>query len=733
DETSIAYAYDAAPDCERCTNAEGQLARVSYPTSPDGAERGEDVVGYDARGQAIYSRRSMDGHVFELEKELDNAGRIVGRSYPTGHFVEFELDGAGRLLGVPGHIERVNYEDRGPVRRVTLANGVVSDYRYDALSRLTALQTTGRRENVQDYAVARDRVGNVVAVVDETDAGDAPSLDAEHDYDDWYRLLESRLDIDLPAEETLEFRYDDLDNVVSKTSNLDDSPDHVGDYVYGEDGAGPHAVTTAGELGLGYDSAGNLKSRGDDEYAWDFLGRLTEVRRGDGSLGAFVYGPARDRIKKDEDGHFTYYVAPDFEVRDGSGIVYVSLGDQKVVKIEAPEYATTMFADLAPGDATGDVYTPDPDGAIDAGDAWVAQAVLSGTFAADDLPAVTDALVDELLAATTRRLLGVQTETITYLHHDQLGSTVATTDADGNVIERSLQYPFGLPRFESGGLPEDYGHSGKERDASGLTSFGARYQDPWLARWVSVDPLFASLDAKAAGSPEATVAYAFAQNAPISLKDPLGLDAYLIAGGPSIGDPDHDKSGWNFVSAAALRVKNLKDTGYKEPVHVIVYAPNYEKRAKAEGKPEAYYLDRVKNYSAAKYGYDVTFIRSHDELTTMLKGTKPGQIDRLEYFGHSAGRDMLLEYGGTTVGSSGDNWGIADAKKIDANRFEKGAEFISWGCFQGEPGGLVQELTKHFGIRGVGAEGKTDFQPIGQGIWKPSGTYKTYESGKLQP
>lgn len=57
------------------------------------------------------------------------------------------------------------------------------------------------------------------------------------------------------------------------------------------------------------------------------------------------------------------------------------------------------------------------------------------------------------------------------------------------------------------------------------------------------------------------------------------------------------------------------------------------------------------------------------------------------------------------------------------------ATFASYGCFQGEGGGLAQRLNEIWGVVSKGAIGKTDFVTIGQGHTYPAapGGFKSYQ------
>jgi RHS repeat-associated protein len=115
---------------------------------------------------------------------------------------------------------------------------------------------------------------------------------------------------------------------------------------------------------------------------------------------------------------------------------------------------------------------------------------------------------------------------IRYYHQDHLGSSSVITDAEGALIEETAFYPFGTPRHEHRLLPieESYRFTQKERDQeSGLHYFEARYLTGPLARFLSVDPMYANTESST-DDPQALNLYAYVRNNPLQYTDPTGLD-----------------------------------------------------------------------------------------------------------------------------------------------------------------------------------------------------------------
>ena len=107
-----------------------------------------------------------------------------------------------------------------------------------------------------------------------------------------------------------------------------------------------------------------------------------------------------------------------------------------------------------------------------------------------------------------------------YFHTDHLGSTSFLSDANGTPYQFLLYLPYGELMVEqkavAQGYETPYRFNGKELDGeTGLYNYGARYYDPGLSLWMSVDPLAVEMPK---WSP-----YNFTFNIPLRYVDPLGL------------------------------------------------------------------------------------------------------------------------------------------------------------------------------------------------------------------
>ena len=101
---------------------------------------------------------------------------------------------------------------------------------------------------------------------------------------------------------------------------------------------------------------------------------------------------------------------------------------------------------------------------------------------------------------------------VSYLHHDRLGSVVATSNALGNVTKTYAYSPWGQCDDMSG---TTFGFQGQRFDDSiGIYYMKARYYDQNLGRFIQPDPI---------GYGDGLNMYTFAYNNPNNFCDPLGL------------------------------------------------------------------------------------------------------------------------------------------------------------------------------------------------------------------
>lgn len=129
---------------------------------------------------------------------------------------------------------------------------------------------------------------------------------------------------------------------------------------------------------------------------------------------------------------------------------------------------------------------------------------------------------------------------VTYIHVDNLGSTIAETNESGEVVRRYSYLPYGKPVDTVN--DSDPGYTGHVYDDElGLSYMQARYYDPVLGRFMAMDSAAVNPN-----DPRTFNRYAYANNNPYKYIDPDGRDAII----PSYAWPQVTKEAphaWNAI------------------------------------------------------------------------------------------------------------------------------------------------------------------------------------------
>ncbi|MFT3926499.1 MAG: RHS repeat-associated core domain-containing protein [Myxococcales bacterium] len=221
----------------------------------------------------------------------------------------------------------------------------------------------------------------------------------------------------------------------------------------------------------------------------------------DTHVGNYFYADGAERVLEERDGSVTYYVARNFEVRDGVAVTYARAGDRRLARVSQSALQTSLFADPAPSAM--------PKGRIDVGDAWLMNKVSRGGA--------------RHLYASARRLLLEHSSSRVFLHHDHLGNAVLATEQDARARGECAYETMGEPR-QCRGVVDAYAFTGQRRDlVTHLVHFRQRELDARSWRWVSPDPLFLRAgDACMARPFECANGYQYVLNDPVDAVDPTG-------------------------------------------------------------------------------------------------------------------------------------------------------------------------------------------------------------------
>jgi RHS repeat-associated protein len=122
--------------------------------------------------------------------------------------------------------------------------------------------------------------------------------------------------------------------------------------------------------------------------------------------------------------------------------------------------------------------------------------------------------------------INTSTGTVSYLHHDQAGSTRLLTGSTGIVTGKCTYNAYGTPTCE-GTSTTPLGYDGQYTSSdTGLIYLRNRVYDPATAQFLTVDPLVGQTHAP----------YNYAGDNPLNEADPTGLGNWLNLGLPSPGE-----------------------------------------------------------------------------------------------------------------------------------------------------------------------------------------------------
>jgi len=323
----------------------GVLGKLGSTTSPFGVTT---TYEYQPNELLSASTWTVDGSPFRFDWSYDSSGRLQTIKYPDiGAGSRFEvsvgygLDGRQASVQVPGTSpfwQKASVQDDGQIFTEAFSNALSSLYDSDAdTGRLKHISTgfgavvdaadgTGRtlQNALQSLGYAYYPDGKVQKRTDE------PLAAVEtFSYDNADRLTDWNV---ASTQTAVHFGYDDTGNLRTRNA-VAPSATTTETYGYGENGAGPHAVTS-GPLGsYGYDSSGRQKSRPGvasiTSTAFDLPKHI------DGSTPVdFKYDSAGRRVLKQSASSTTITVGSLYERRTQGGTVthvFYLPGDGRVV------------------------------------------------------------------------------------------------------------------------------------------------------------------------------------------------------------------------------------------------------------------------------------------------------------------------------------------------------------------------------------------------------------------
>jgi RHS repeat-associated protein len=142
-------------------------------------------------------------------------------------------------------------------------------------------------------------------------------------------------------------------------------------------------------------------------------------------------------------------------------------------------------------------------------------------------------LLAEYVSAMGHRVAKVSASGLRYYYHtDLVGTPLVITDQNGNLSWRGEYLPFGT-EFTSTDPGDHFKFTGKElEDHTGLYYFEARYYDPVIGRFISVDPVGGNVE-----NSQSWNRYGYVEGNPLRYVDPTGMMVDLGGADKTIVQP----------------------------------------------------------------------------------------------------------------------------------------------------------------------------------------------------
>lgn len=474
----------------------------------------------------------------ETSYEYDPTGTLTRITDPLGQETTFGYDAANHLTQTSfpeGTLERYTYDAVGNIISKTDGNGTVTNYTYDALGRLTIV--AGPDLNI---TYTYNAVGNLTSMNDVTGT-------TAYVYDELNRLSE----ITYPNGQIVGYNYDGVGNITGITT-----PFGTVTYSYGVNNRlGSITLPNGQQVSYTYDEAGNVV-RVDypngtyATYAYDTRNRLLNLTNyGPGEMIISRYTYSLDDVGNRTGVDISEPLSPSFTPQtinysyapgniltsaNGTTYDYDANGNlvEKITGASATNYTYDTLARLVEVDTGSQVYQYHYNGL-----GHRVARVVDGTQ--------TNFLVDpngmfpQVLAETdennnltafyvydgTGLVAMVSPGGQNYFYHyDGLGSTIAITNGNGELVNAYAYSPYGSIAASQESIPNPFKYVGKYGvmdEGNGLYFMRARYYDPEAGRFIAKEPIwFARGDVNL---------YVYCLNSPIKWIDPFGLHPILGA------------------------------------------------------------------------------------------------------------------------------------------------------------------------------------------------------------
>jgi len=462
----------------------GAISSVTIPSEYS------ETYAFDGYARPTSVTRWILGQAYSIYKtyttsyEYNQASQLTKMTYPSGQQVVVNHDDKGRVQSLSG-LTGITYNIAGQVTGLTLGNGVVESYGYDAnrLQLTTQTATKGADSLVNltyNYQATAGQMGtgstagNAGQLMSNSGTINSTTESAAYTYDLLGRLgTSNQTSNGSSAQRRFDYdRWGNRNGVWNAVSGGTQIQSVTFPSTFQQGGSAPTnrigSVTNNGStVNYTYDAAGNVTNDGLHSYTYDAENRGVSVDGG--ATAQYRHDHQNRRVCKIIGSSWTHYIW------EGSRVI----GEHD---------ATTAYST----NPTYQVNSARLD-YIYSG----ARMIRSRQRASSTAPWVTQ-----------------------YYLNDRL-SVRMTLDASGNVLGRESHLPFGEDFGESG-MQEKHHFTSYERDSETSTDYAVNRQyAQTVGRFMSADPYRASgymVD------PQSWNRYSYTRNNPINRVDLLGLE-----------------------------------------------------------------------------------------------------------------------------------------------------------------------------------------------------------------
>ncbi len=559
---SITTTYNANSQPLSVANANNDTVTFTYNTYSQIATM-TDAMGnktsysYDLLGNLS---KVVNAQNSEITYVYDAAGRLISLTDPAGNTTTYEYDDFARLSKVTRPSSRVisyTYNSANQVTKVSDSAGRDVTYTYDGMNRITKITSgssyisylynaegqitraydsssgqyvyyaydadgklTQEKQNNQavDYTYDLDGYLATISAKGTTvtytrnKVGEITSVsDGENTFNFTYDANGMRKTVTYPNGLQASSSYDDA----LRLSALDDGV-HSATYTYNKNGMLTQKTVDAATTQYDYDEVGRVTQAGGENFTYSVAGNIQN--------NSSVYDTKTNQLTSNATYNYEYDAFGNLVKKTdkvtGDYKVYTWNAWSKLTKVESfsSDNVSVKKIEFTYG-PMGRRLSKNVDGVIEkylyAGMKMVAimnnYSTLKYSFMYDDS-------IDKPLS-----IVDVDAGNSYYYHRDYLGSVVALSDADKNIVESYTYDAYGKTlKSASVATGNPFAFTSREMDDEDLYFYRARYYDPTTGRFLSEDPMgFHASDFNF---------YRYVLNNPVNFVDPFGYGFFEFIG-----------------------------------------------------------------------------------------------------------------------------------------------------------------------------------------------------------